>query len=194
MAVDEEQTPPETYLVKRTAYCPNSDLPVLVYRGVLGGLDEDGVSERLQSNGWVKKGTWGTIKLQHFHPNTHECYGIFQGRSELVFGEGSSDAPGTGVRCQVRAGDVVVVPAGVSHASVPEDESAAGEEDEYRYVGVYPEGSPDWRYELGKKSFEEKGGLVEEVAGVGVPRHDPVYGLGGPLVTIWKTSRGVSAV
>lgn len=55
---DGEQIQPETYLVKRTEHCPNSDFPVLVYRGVLGTgdeLDEDEVSEKLQQYGWVKK-------------------------------------------------------------------------------------------------------------------------------------------
>ncbi|KAL0939719.1 cupin domain protein [Colletotrichum truncatum] len=190
MAANGKQTKPETYLLRRTTHCPNNDLPVLIYRNVLGEqLDETSVSERLQRNGWVKKGTWGTIKLKHFHPNTHECYGIFQGRSELVFGEGSSDSTGSGVKCEVHAGDVVVVPAGVAHASTPESEEASGE-NEYRYIGVYPEGSPHYSIEMGKKSLMEKPDLVAEVAGVPVPPCDPVYGLDGPLVQIWKSVRG----
>lgn len=94
----------------------------------------------------------------------------------------------------MRAGDVVVVPAGVGHASVPEAESAVEStgEGEYRYVGVYPEGSPGYKYELGKKTLEEKRGLVEEVASVPIPPNDPVYGLDGPLVQIWRASRGKS--
>ncbi|KAJ0279403.1 hypothetical protein CBS470a_009274 [Colletotrichum nupharicola] len=171
---DEEQIQPETYVVKRTEHCPNSDFPVLVYRGVLGAgeeLSEDEVSERLQQYGWVKK------------------VGIFQGRSELVFGEGGSDPAGSGVRCWVRPGDVVVVPAGVAHASVADEKAAPGEK-EYRYVGVYPEESPQWRSEMGRKPLQEKQGLVEEVEGVGLPRMDPLYGVDGPLTKIWKAARG----
>ncbi|KAF5521620.1 Uncharacterized protein CGCA056_v006361 [Colletotrichum aenigma] len=171
---DGEQIQPETYLVKRTEHCPNSDFPVLVYRGVLGTgdeLDEDEVSEKLQQYGWVKK------------------VGIFQGRSELVFGEGGSDPAGSGVRCWVRPGDVVVVPAGVAHASVADEKAAPGEK-EYRYVGVYPEESPQWRSEMGRKPLQEKQGLVEEVEGVGLPRMDPLYGVDGPLIKIWKAARG----
>ncbi|KAJ0375786.1 hypothetical protein COL26b_005934 [Colletotrichum chrysophilum] len=166
---DGEQIQPETYFVKRTEHCPNSDFPVLVYRGVLGTgdeLDEDEVSEKLQQYGWVKKG-----------------------RSELVFGEGGSDPAGSGVRCWVRPGDVVVVPAGVAHASVADEKAAPGEK-EYRYVGVYPEESPQWRSEMGRKPLQEKQGLVEEVEGVGLPRMDPLYGVDGPLIKIWKAARG----
>ncbi|TDZ36883.1 Uncharacterized protein C8035_v006477 [Colletotrichum spinosum] len=135
-------------------------------------------------------GTWGTIKLKHFHPNTHECYGIFQGSSELVFGEGTSDPKGSGITCNVKAGDVVVVPAGVAHASTPEAKEDT--EAEYRYIGVYPEDSPHYRSELGKKDLKEKAGLIEEVAAVPVPPQDPLYGRSGPLVKIWKSATGNS--
>ncbi|KAK0379515.1 hypothetical protein CMEL01_16516 [Colletotrichum melonis] len=194
MSSYEKVAQPEAYPLKRTAHCPNNDLPVLIYRDVLQPLNEESASERLQRHGWEKKGTWGTISLKHFHPNTHECYGVFQGSSELVFGEGVSDDVGSGVRCIVRAGDVVVVPAGVGHASVSKAEGAADPvegEPEYRYVGVYPKGSPHYKYEIGKKKLEEKSGLLEEVSAVPVPPNDPLYGIDGPLVRIWNNSRGI---
>ncbi|GKT82528.1 hypothetical protein Ct61P_00378 [Colletotrichum tofieldiae] len=197
MLTGENMIQPEAFLLKPSAYCPNNDLPVLVYRDILKPLDEDSVSGRLQRHGWEKKGTWGAIDLKHFHPNTHECYGVFQGSSVLIFGEGVSDAAGTGVRCLVRAGDVVVVPAGVGHASVSKAEGVAGlpdEEAEYQYVGVYPKGSPGYKYETGEKALrEEKSGLAKEVAAVPIPPSDPVYGLDGPLVRIWTASREASA-
>ncbi|KAI3550893.1 hypothetical protein CSPX01_01388 [Colletotrichum filicis] len=75
MSSYEKVAQPEAYPLKRTAHCPNNDLPVLIYRDVLQPLNEESASERLQRHGWEKKGTWGTISLKHFHPNTHECYG-----------------------------------------------------------------------------------------------------------------------
>ncbi|KAH7048363.1 hypothetical protein B0J12DRAFT_755322 [Macrophomina phaseolina] len=174
---------PETYSVRRNAHCPNSSFPVLVYRNVLPTpVDEESTSEFLQHNKWEKKGTWGAIMTKHFHPNTHECYGIFRGTSTLVFGEGGLDAPGTGVRCTVSAGDVVVVPAGVAHAS-------ATSADDYKYIGVYPQGSPKWRNEWGKRAVEDDDPLLSEIAAVPVPACDPVYGAGGPAVRIWREIR-----
>lgn len=103
------------------------------------------------------QGEWGAIYEAHFHPNTHECYGSFrdgalsahphdhtskkyltaipavlQGKSRLVLGRERHETATGGVEVDVSAGDVVVVPAGVSHRSL----SAEGE---YRYIGVYPE-------------------------------------------------------
>ncbi|WQF88074.1 Putative uncharacterized protein YjlB [Colletotrichum destructivum] len=180
---------PEQYIVRPTAHCPNNFLPVLVYRGVLPEPhNEETTSTYLQRYGWVKKGTWGTITTKHFHPNTHECYGIFQGDSELVFGEGGGDTSGTGARCFVRAGDVVVVPAGVAHASVTQErklEEGGDGGERYRYIGVYPEGAPKWRNEYGKKPLVDNRELAEEVSYVPVPDKDPISGLGGPLVQIW---------
>lgn len=131
---------------------------------------------------------------------------IVQGESRLVLGRPKpvNGAEGTGgVEVDVFPGDVVVVPAGVSHRSLT---SSGG----YRYIGVYPEVSlsggvvkqlsseaavadlvqtgPKWRnnYCKGEEPMED---LESEIARVEIPEADPVYGIGGPLVRIWKTAR-----
>ncbi|KAM5350555.1 hypothetical protein ACJ41O_007060 [Fusarium nematophilum] len=178
---------PEKYFVKPTAHCPNNVFPVLVYRGVLPEPhDEPTTTQFLESHGWERKGTWGTITAKHFHPNTHECYGVFQGDSELIFGAGGADAESAGVKCHVSAGDVIVVPAGVAHASVAEDRSK-DKSDKYKYVGVYPDGSPKWRNEYGKTPSNTE--LFEEIGRVPIPSQDPVAGPGGPLTHIWAAAR-----
>ncbi|KIM93785.1 hypothetical protein OIDMADRAFT_61419 [Oidiodendron maius Zn] len=172
---------PEQYHLKPTPHVPNSDLPVLVYRNVLPKpYEEDSASHFLEANNWEKRGTWGTIKIRHFHPNSHECYGIFRGQSVLLLGEGHSDASG-GERISVSAGDVVVLPAGTAHSSVTST-------DDYRYVGVYPKGCPRWRNELGIKPIVGQT-MREEVEAVSIPDHDPVMGFDGPLPRLWRMRR-----
>ncbi|GKT43409.1 uncharacterized protein ColSpa_03590 [Colletotrichum spaethianum] len=88
-----------------------------------------------------------------------------------------------------------MVPAGVGNASVSEADGVAGSPDgeaEYRYFGVYSEGSPGYKHETGEKALAEKSWFAEEVAAVPIPPHDPVYGFGGPLVRIWTVSTGSS--
>lgn len=80
----------------------------------------------------LAQGTWGHIDIRHFHPNSHECYGIFRGTSTLLIGQIQA---GQGARIDVAAGDVIVLPAGTSHSSL---ESSS----DYRYIGVYPSVSP----------------------------------------------------
>ncbi|KAJ5211917.1 uncharacterized protein N7498_003563 [Penicillium cinerascens] len=100
------------------------------------------------------------------------------GGSRLALGRERHETATGGVEVDVKAGDVIVVPAGVSHRSL----SAYGD---YRYIGVYPEAAPKWRnnYCRGNEDMET---LREEIAGVDIPQHDPVYGLDGPLVDIWN--------
>lgn len=83
---------PEQYHLKQTLNVPNSVLPALVYRNILPRPHSAASAQTLcESNGWERrvcvektssvsatnslKGEWGVIKLAHFHPNTHECYG-----------------------------------------------------------------------------------------------------------------------
>lgn len=101
---------------------------------------------------------------------------------------GGGDDEDAGVRCHVKAGDVVVVPAGVAHASVSEEDKARDKGERYRYVGVYPDGSPKWRSEFGKMPLEGRE-LFDEIDGVPLPSQDPVVGHEGALVRIWTAVR-----
>ncbi|KAL2830437.1 hypothetical protein BJY01DRAFT_240376 [Aspergillus pseudoustus] len=168
----------DTYFLSPTAHAPNSLLPVIHYRDVLPHpLSEEGVTKFLTANKWEKRGTWGHIPIRHFHPNSHECYGIFQGSSKLLLGVGESDQSG-GLEVSVQAGDVIVLPAGTAH-------SCAVSSEDYRYIGVYPEGCPRWRNAMGSKPIDLTA-LRKESGEVEMPEHDPVYGAGGPLMQLWN--------
>ncbi|ETI26239.1 hypothetical protein G647_03016 [Cladophialophora carrionii CBS 160.54] len=168
---------PETYYLTPNQHCPNHDWPVLIYRDCLPlPLSEEKTTAFLESHAWEKKGVWGHIAYKHFHPNTHECYGVFQGESTILVGCGTNDTGG-GQEIEVRAGDVIVLPAGTGHCSL---QSSL----DYRYIGVYPEGSPMWRSELGKQAVGNK--FAEEIESVVVPAQDPVNGPEGPLLNLWK--------
>ncbi|KAL4969942.1 cupin domain-containing protein [Aspergillus stella-maris] len=168
----------QTYFLGPTPHAPNSGLPIIHYRGVLPEpLTEESVTEFLTRDRWEKRGTWGHIPIRHFHPNSHECYGIFQGFSKLLLGVGGSDTAG-GLKVNVRAGDVIVLPAGTAH-------SCAESSKDYRYIGVYPQGCPRWRNEMGSKSID-LASLRKETENVSMPEADPVYGVGGPLMQLWR--------
>ena len=83
---------------------------------------------------------------------------------------------GGGLEVDVKQGDVIVLPAGTAHSSLRSSE-------DYRYIGVYPEGCPRWINEYGKS---EAGRFREMIRDVGMPVEDPVYGAGGPLMTLWR--------
>ncbi|KAF9883610.1 hypothetical protein FE257_003117 [Aspergillus nanangensis] len=107
----------------------------------------------------------GKTEIRHFHPNSHECYGAFQGSSTLLLGAAAGDGNETGLKITVRAGDVLVLPAGTAHSSVDS-------QGDYRYVGVYPQASPRWRNEFGKTPIDLRA-LRKEIFGVYLPEEDP---------------------
>ncbi|KAL6890916.1 hypothetical protein GGI43DRAFT_415122 [Trichoderma evansii] len=165
----------ECYLLPPTNDVPNNQLPVILYRDVLPEpRNEETTTNFLTAYGWEKRGTWGHISMRHFHPNTHECYGIFQGNSTLLLGKIKD---GEGIQIDVRTGDVIVLPAGTAHSSL---ESYG----DYRYIGVYPKECPKWISESGKQPATSFASMIREVP---TPKADPVYGKQGPLVALWNT-------
>ncbi|KAJ6098914.1 hypothetical protein N7467_000449 [Penicillium canescens] len=169
----------DVYYLQPTAHSPNSTLPVIHYRAVLPSpRTEECVTEFLTAGKWEKRGTWGPINIRHFHPNSHECYGIFQGSSTLLLGAATGDDVSVGMKLVVNVGDVIVLPAGTAHSSL---ESTA----DYRYVGLYPENCPRWRNEIGRSRIDLRV-LRKEIAAVKLPEEDPVYGKDGPLCQLWS--------
>ncbi|KAH8691755.1 hypothetical protein GQ44DRAFT_636133 [Phaeosphaeriaceae sp. PMI808] len=171
---------PEQYTLPGSTYVPNSVLPVLIYRNVLPTpVDPELTKNICEGNGWEKRGEWGEIRIPHFHPNTHECYAIIRGSSRLALGRAREDEGTDGVEVDVCVGDVIVIPAGVSHRSL---RSGGG----FRYIGVYPKDAPRWRNNH-CKGEESMKALAEEIKNVPVPNFDPVFGANGPLSKIWKS-------
>jgi uncharacterized protein YjlB len=146
--------------------------PLVIYRGVLP-LDGEKTAiecERLFArNGW--QGAWqnGIYPYHHFHATTHEVLGIARGRAAVRFGgEG-------GETLQVEEGDVVVIPAGVSHCRERASEDLL-------VVGAYPGGAePDIQKELPVASHPPAADLDK----VPLPEADPVFGAEGPLLRHW---------
>ncbi|KAK5380323.1 hypothetical protein LTS13_003180 [Exophiala xenobiotica] len=68
--------PPEQILLPPTQFCPNSPMPVLIYRDFFKDpRDPHKIRDHVESCGWVKMGpVWKATKARHYHPNVHECY------------------------------------------------------------------------------------------------------------------------
>jgi hypothetical protein len=75
-------------------------------------------------------------------------------------------------------GDAAILAAGTGHERLDEG-------DDFLVVGAYPAFG---KYNLCRASKEEHDRAVKTVPKVPIPRKDPVYGLGGPLVHLWHKS------
>ena len=151
----------------------NPDLPLLVYSGALN-LPPDNPAAACETvfaaNGWG--GSWrdGIYPFPHYHSTAHEVLGVCRGEAKVRFGGNA------GIVLTVRAGDVVVIPAGVGHQNL-------GGGADFLVVGAYPQGQ---RWDLCRGAADERPQVLDNIARVPLPAADPVYGPGGPLAEQWR--------
>jgi uncharacterized protein YjlB len=152
----------------KAADVPNSTLPVLLYRGVMPSNASDKAKvfrERFKTAGWTGIWTDTIYGYTHFHSNAHEVLGIAEGKVTLRLGgeEGSL--------FRLKAGDMLVLPAGVGHLRV-------GGDDGLKVIGAYPRGQSHY-------DMKRRGRAIPRVA---LPSADPFYGANGPLMKAWLSS------
>jgi len=151
----------------------NANLAVCILTQVFepGQTDLAAIFEQqFQENGWPPAWRNGLYDIHHFHSTAHEALGIYSGWVEVCFG-----GPG-GVIKKASAGDVIIIPAGVSHKNMRHT-------DNFRVVGSYPIGQhPNMKY--GKK--EERPQVDKDISLVQLPSSDPVFGPDGPLLELWR--------
>ena len=79
----------------------------------------------------------------------------------------------------LKAGDVVVLPAGTGHQALSASKDLV-------VVGAYP---PKGKYDEYEGSLQEHGRALRMISKVPLPRKDPVYGAEGGLRSIWSRPR-----
>lgn len=153
-------------LLDKAGDVPNNTLPVLLYRGVLAtnaARKAKLFRERFKGNGWTGVWTDTIYDYTHFHSNAHEVLGIAEGQVNLRLG---GDA---GSLFRLKAGDMLILPAGVGHRRVGGGEGL-------KVIGAYPRGQSHY-------DMKRKGRRMPRVA---LPPTDPFYGKEGPLIRAWQ--------
>lgn len=148
-------------------------LPLLVMRGVLLPAGHpDAIEARFALYGWG--GCWraSIYPFHHYHSTSHEVLGCYAGQASVRLG-GPTER---GITATVRAGDVLVIPAGVAHCNL-------GASADFAVVGAYPEGR---RWDLLRGEPGERPAADARIAALPVPGMDPVLGATGPLLQLWK--------
>jgi uncharacterized protein YjlB len=165
------QRAPRKLKFKDDGYIPNSKLPLLVYKQAVRftGGDPAALLEAIfEANGWGECWRNGVYDYVHYHSRIHETLGVARGSATLRLGGNK------GTTLKVTAGDIVVIPAGVGHECLADDE--------FLVVGAYP---PGGTYDECRGSFSEHQVARKTVPKVPVPKKDPLYGAGGGLTKIW---------
>jgi uncharacterized protein YjlB len=148
---------------------PNNRRPLLLYPTVVPA-EPSAIESLFDGNGWPAAWRNGVYPYHHYHSTAHEALGVYSGSASIQFGgpRGATQA--------VRAGDVVVIPAGVAHKCVEASE-------DFRVVGAYPRGQR-WDMCCGRPG--ERPEADRRIAALEDPQVDPVQGAGGVLCRLWK--------
>ncbi len=151
----------------------NPALPLLLYPQALAedAREHSRCRELLSKNGWG--GSWinGVFSYHHYHSTSHEVLCVVGGGARITFGGPEGET------VEVRAGDVVVIPAGVGHCN---EGSGSG----FSVVGAYPRGQENYDLRTGEEG--ERPEVLENIRNVPMPETDPLFGGEGPLLGHWS--------
>jgi uncharacterized protein YjlB len=148
-------------------YIPNNpNVPLLIYRQAVrldGSRDPAALLEAIfNANGWGQAWRNGVYEYVHYHPRIHEVLGAARGTATLRLGGNK------GKTVKVRAGDVVLVPAGVGHECLKASET-------FLVVGAYP---PIGTYSECRGSYQEYQDALPLIRRSRKPARDPLFGRG----------------
>ncbi len=166
-------TPIKTIRLAPDGAIPNNRrLPLQIYPQavVATGNDPAAVFEdRFGTHAWGRTWRNGVFAFHHYHSTAHEVLGVYRGMARIRFGGPQ------GMTTEVRAGDVVVIPAGVAHQRISSSV-------DFAVVGAYPRGqTPD----LHRGQPGERPGTDANIRPVTRPPADPVHGTSGGLMNGW---------
>ena len=150
------------------------DFPLVIMRrtpAAEAGNPAAWFERRFPAHGWSACWRWGVYPFHHFHSNNHEVLGVSRGHATLMFGGRK------GEKFDVAVGDVIVIPAGVSHKCVEAS-------DNFQVVGAYPDGVEPDIIRCGDS--QDLAAARRRVADVPAPSRDPVHGEDGPLLECWN--------
>ena len=163
-----------SHILKDDGVFPNSELPVLIYKDVLDFplfFDAVYITNLFEKNHWSSSWKGGMYTYHHYHSNTHEVIGVYKGKTTVLLGGEK------GVTITVEKGDVLIIPAGVAHKNM-------GQENDVACVGAYPGGI---KHDTCTGKPGERPLADTQIALVALPDRDPVLGLKGGTEKYWKS-------
>lgn len=155
----------ESLLVTDDAPHLGSPYPARIYRAVFTEASADMATAfevLFEANAWSPAWRAGLYAVPHYHGAAHEVLGVFRGWARAQLGGNG------GPLVTLRAGDVLLIPAGLAHEN-------RGDSGDFCAVGAYPRGMRvDMRYERDRPAD------MVRLARLPPPTPDPVFGAPAP--------------
>ncbi|MEZ5764685.1 MAG: cupin domain-containing protein [Xanthobacteraceae bacterium] len=146
--------------------------PLLLYRDAIR-LDARNSAAMIDAvfarNGWRRSWRDTIYDFVHYHSQIHEVLGVAKGTAVVECGGIN------GAKFEVKAGDVLVLPAGTGHRLIDSSRN-------FPVVGAYPQ---DGVYDECTDT-RDRTKAVKRIAKTKRPSADPLYGRRGPLTTAWR--------
>jgi uncharacterized protein YjlB len=161
------------FYLKDDGRFPNSAMPVLYYPGALKVpyfFAAMHVKKFFARNDWRNAWKAGIFTFHHYHSITHEVLGIVSGETKIQLGGEK------GITLRIRKGDVLVLPAGVAHKNL-------GEEDAVVCIGAYPQGK---NYDMNYGKAGERPQADVNIRSVPKPATDPIFGKDNGVPLLWN--------
>jgi uncharacterized protein YjlB len=150
---------------------PNSKLPLILYQGAFKERGTQGASwleRRFSENNWTNSWRNGIYSFHHYHSTSHEVLGIYSGNALVHLGGEN------GEKVEVKAGDIIVIPAGVGHKNLGSKGLGV--------VGAYPDGRS---WDLNRGLPGERPQADKNIATLPIPGADPLLGANDGVTSIW---------
>jgi uncharacterized protein YjlB len=164
----------QTILFADDGDIPNSRFPLIVYSGVIdsaAAVPASAFEALFGRNRWGNGWRNGIYPFHHYHSTAHEVLGIAAGHATVRMGGEAG-----GQTLTVKAGDALLIPAGVGHKRLSSDSGLL-------VIGAYPRGqSPD----LIREGAPQGPAIRARIAAVPSPETDPVTGAAGPMWEAWR--------
>ncbi|MGA7808260.1 cupin domain-containing protein [Bradyrhizobium sp.] len=173
MSVVSAESEPLALVFEDDGLVPNNPMPFLVYKGAIavdGRHPEKTIEGLFGANGWGDMWRNGVYDYLHYHATVHEALGVARGHARVRFGGDR------GREFEISAGDVAILPAGTGHQCL----SASHD---FSVVGAYPPGA---KMQITRPTPDNHAKALKTIPQVALPKTDPVFGAGGPLVRLWR--------
>ena len=164
---------PSTLIFGDDGLVPNNILPLVIYKCAINlnsASPEKSIEELFGANGWGDMWRNGIYDYLHYHSTVHEALGIARGHARVRFGGDK------GKELELAAGDVAILPAGTGHQCLQASR-------DFSVVGAYPPGA---MMQVTRPTPENHQKALKTIPEVKLPNSDPVAGIDGPLVKLWK--------
>jgi uncharacterized protein YjlB len=154
---------PESQIISRLiaengGFPNNRNLPLIIMKQALSGdlISPENFEKQFDKNDWPAAWRNGLYNFHHYHSTAHEVLGVYSGWVQARFG-----GPGGDI-LKAEAGDLIIIPAGVSHCNKGQS----------------------WDMKYGKPG--ERPTTDNNISNVTAPKSDPLFGTQGPLMALWQ--------